>query len=345
MYDPTIGRWLSRDPIGFEGGDSNLYRYVGNATTLATDPSGLIVVPPRSNVSFDFEFTPAPLPPYQSVHLRTTITIGLDTEVRRDYVGVLDPTDKFQRVERNGYLVPFSEIVRYLQIWSEAPRDWPRWIRDNATHQRGPSDQLAALPCPPLDFFSGLPHRDWHDGPPALLMAPGPGGRGRVSLPVISQPIVRSPRVPPVAGAPQLGRWRWTPRGQAPPPRPGGTSPAGDIGDLKRHLGEIRRQGATIAEAEQVWNDGMVQIQQRAAPLPVENIFAGTALGGWRVYTGRPLQPGQAAPVIGFNTQTGMIVSGQASQALMPHPTIPGQNLFLLEGHIGRGGMVVIFPP
>jgi hypothetical protein len=41
MYDPTIGRWLSEDPKGFEAGDSNLYRYVGNATTNATDPSGL----------------------------------------------------------------------------------------------------------------------------------------------------------------------------------------------------------------------------------------------------------------------------------------------------------------
>ena len=29
-YDPTIGRWLSKDPIGFNGGDTNLYRYVAN---------------------------------------------------------------------------------------------------------------------------------------------------------------------------------------------------------------------------------------------------------------------------------------------------------------------------
>ncbi len=25
-YDPTIGRWLSEDPIGFTAGDANLYR-------------------------------------------------------------------------------------------------------------------------------------------------------------------------------------------------------------------------------------------------------------------------------------------------------------------------------
>jgi RHS repeat-associated protein len=44
-YDYTTGRWLSEDPIGFRGGDSNLYRYVGNSPLMRTDPSGLIRFP------------------------------------------------------------------------------------------------------------------------------------------------------------------------------------------------------------------------------------------------------------------------------------------------------------
>jgi RHS repeat-associated protein len=40
-YDPSQGRWLSRDPLGFDAGDVNLYRYVGNSPTELTDPSGL----------------------------------------------------------------------------------------------------------------------------------------------------------------------------------------------------------------------------------------------------------------------------------------------------------------
>jgi RHS repeat-associated protein len=40
-YDPTTGRWLSQDPIGFAGGDANLYRYVKSRSTSLTDPSGL----------------------------------------------------------------------------------------------------------------------------------------------------------------------------------------------------------------------------------------------------------------------------------------------------------------
>ena len=41
-YDATVGRWISEDPIGFAAGDSNLARYVGNFSTGARDPSGLV---------------------------------------------------------------------------------------------------------------------------------------------------------------------------------------------------------------------------------------------------------------------------------------------------------------
>jgi len=40
-YDPSTGRFVSNDPIGFAAGDANLYRYVGNGPTTKTDPSGM----------------------------------------------------------------------------------------------------------------------------------------------------------------------------------------------------------------------------------------------------------------------------------------------------------------
>ena len=40
-YDPATGRWMSEDPIGFEGRDGNLYAYVGNGPVNGVDPSGL----------------------------------------------------------------------------------------------------------------------------------------------------------------------------------------------------------------------------------------------------------------------------------------------------------------
>jgi RHS repeat-associated protein len=42
-YDPTVGRFISEDPMGFGAGDTNLYRYVFNNATNYTDPSGQIV--------------------------------------------------------------------------------------------------------------------------------------------------------------------------------------------------------------------------------------------------------------------------------------------------------------
>ena len=40
-YDGFNEKWTTRDPLGFGGGDGNLYRYVGNNATNLTDPTGL----------------------------------------------------------------------------------------------------------------------------------------------------------------------------------------------------------------------------------------------------------------------------------------------------------------
>jgi RHS repeat-associated protein len=40
-YDAETGRWLSKDPIGFSGGDGNLYAYVAGVPINVIDPSGL----------------------------------------------------------------------------------------------------------------------------------------------------------------------------------------------------------------------------------------------------------------------------------------------------------------
>ncbi|NOT77730.1 MAG: hypothetical protein HOP07_01860 [Bacteriovoracaceae bacterium] len=49
-YDPSVGRWLSKDPIRFAAGDSNLYGYTFNDPINLIDPSGLdvtfYIVPP-----------------------------------------------------------------------------------------------------------------------------------------------------------------------------------------------------------------------------------------------------------------------------------------------------------
>ncbi len=40
-YDPSVGRFISRDPLRYCGGDPNIYRYCSNAPTRFTDPLGM----------------------------------------------------------------------------------------------------------------------------------------------------------------------------------------------------------------------------------------------------------------------------------------------------------------
>ncbi len=41
-YDPTVGRWLSEDPIGWMASERNLYSYVDNDPISFRDPTGLL---------------------------------------------------------------------------------------------------------------------------------------------------------------------------------------------------------------------------------------------------------------------------------------------------------------
>ena len=54
-YDPAIGGWLSKDPIGFRGGNGNLYRYAGNRPAGRVDPRGLQVEGEPGGVGDDDE--------------------------------------------------------------------------------------------------------------------------------------------------------------------------------------------------------------------------------------------------------------------------------------------------
>jgi RHS repeat-associated protein len=43
-YHPRLQRFIAEDPIGFHGGDVNLYGYVGNNPILLRDPMGLLTL-------------------------------------------------------------------------------------------------------------------------------------------------------------------------------------------------------------------------------------------------------------------------------------------------------------
>ncbi len=60
FYDPQLGRFISEDPIGFRGGDVNLYVYVKNQPLGSIDPAGTEILTARQ---YEIPMLP-PLPPH-----------------------------------------------------------------------------------------------------------------------------------------------------------------------------------------------------------------------------------------------------------------------------------------
>lgn len=54
FYSSDIGRWTTKDPIGFNGGDTNLYGYVLNDPVNRIDPLGLQEALPEEGDMFEF---------------------------------------------------------------------------------------------------------------------------------------------------------------------------------------------------------------------------------------------------------------------------------------------------
>ena len=53
-YDPVIGRWTTPDPLGFAGGDTNLYGYVLQDPVNLTDSRGLWTFQIGFNFGYNF---------------------------------------------------------------------------------------------------------------------------------------------------------------------------------------------------------------------------------------------------------------------------------------------------
>ncbi|MGI0081269.1 MAG: RHS repeat-associated core domain-containing protein, partial [Nitrososphaerales archaeon] len=77
-YDPQTGRWISRDPIAFAGGDTNLYGYVLDDPINLLDPAGLF------NLGAHLPTLPSWLENY-SVGVADAVSFGLGRLIRNEY--------------------------------------------------------------------------------------------------------------------------------------------------------------------------------------------------------------------------------------------------------------------
>jgi RHS repeat-associated protein len=113
-YDPGMGRFISEDPIGFKAGDANIYRYVGNAATVATDPTGLAADNPWWDVGS----------PVEGSYIRTFL-VKMGTMTRRtDYADgswLIEEADRFvevtvyERVQTQRRINPTYEAL--METW------------------------------------------------------------------------------------------------------------------------------------------------------------------------------------------------------------------------------------
>ncbi len=91
-YDPTLGTWLVRDPVGYRR-TMHLYIYVGNMPTAKSDPAGLD--PPTYDVPF--EDPPARIPILDVYEATCSSLIGAET----DRLAVFDLAAKQQSARMN----------------------------------------------------------------------------------------------------------------------------------------------------------------------------------------------------------------------------------------------------
>ncbi|HEX2203455.1 MAG TPA: RHS repeat-associated core domain-containing protein, partial [Longimicrobium sp.] len=148
-YDAHAGRWTARDPIGFAGGDYNLYAYVRNDPVNFVDPSGL---EPLSDCVKDFlrNFLEDV---YPNVDLdRVDIHVGEDFPFYSEW-GSVDPsafTSAYDIYFREGGYDPGSaeglallmhELLHTQQYMQEGPMDFrQQYLRESFRRWRNDQD-------------------------------------------------------------------------------------------------------------------------------------------------------------------------------------------------------------
>jgi RHS repeat-associated protein len=138
-YSPTLGRFIEPDPIGFEAGDNNWYRFVANKPAGSTDPSGLSEFLPVIIVGGPYYWEPHTSKPYSHsqwlsqdykwTYSKHSITFGVNTRLADSDVRnlVFKKLRRFQHFESNlaSVRVNVDGSMAYFNL-----KDWGGWASD-----------------------------------------------------------------------------------------------------------------------------------------------------------------------------------------------------------------------
>ena len=139
-YDPQVGRFISEDPIGFDGGDVNLYAYVGNNPIMGVDPWG------RCAKSYSFQNFLSDTSAY-STGIATVLFLAPGTELGSIVFGgiavgakglEISLYSKNKQIDTTGELVKMFTPVKeqFKMITGNVIDAVTIWMKENIYNQR-----------------------------------------------------------------------------------------------------------------------------------------------------------------------------------------------------------------
>jgi RHS repeat-associated protein len=118
-YDPPLGRWLTRDPIGYDAGTVNLYESLMSRPAVNCDPSGFILLPSDEFGS------------------KSCMQWAKDTEIRLGNIDIPGGEGQYRHClascclrKRHGGILG-SLLTDQWNYWFEYPND-PTWYGDDS---------------------------------------------------------------------------------------------------------------------------------------------------------------------------------------------------------------------
>ena len=130
-YDPSVGRWTAKDPIGFDGGDANLYGDVVGDPVNLVDPAGLQgltklfpALPPFAPVvPVVVGAVGAAIPAVMGICLAVSVLIPTDSPPRRPCPPCPDPPNsEIDRVPPSRHHPPCPGDHWHYYVYDQNPR-------------------------------------------------------------------------------------------------------------------------------------------------------------------------------------------------------------------------------
>ncbi len=148
-YDPSVGRFISKDPIEFMSGDYNFYRYVSNDPVNFVDPSGLACEKEKRAWRMAKNQRRRVGARYSAEYTKLRVKSGIPINPRKEMVSQLTRDRIQQRANSKGAAIAqgIPELIGLISDINDAvnPADLNKLTQDMRSAAQAAKDMLAAL--------------------------------------------------------------------------------------------------------------------------------------------------------------------------------------------------------